>query len=281
MKLIAHENKLYMIASPVIPLFNSSLIREVCTRGDFFAIDLTDGTMTILPGAIRTDRRNLRRIGYHKAETLFDSYVRDCKKRILETSGDIAIIESANKDLAHSLALEQSNVDNALNALTILKDDIAGRVKAVAMLCEAAVDLPCAAIARQGDHAYMAINEQTAQIRAIAANVKYANPNARGKAVDLLRKMDEDYQTDMQRNLDKINSGKPADHNVVSEDSPVEADDTKAAPVPPRKRAKKPAESLTASQIGLMNGRVSVSAGQKPVRKPRAKKAVPVRTVND
>lgn len=39
----------YMRVTPVKRLFNSNMVHEVITRGDFFAVDLRSGLLTILP----------------------------------------------------------------------------------------------------------------------------------------------------------------------------------------------------------------------------------------
>lgn len=39
----------YMRVTPVKRLFNSNMVHEVITRGDFFAVDLRSGSLTVLP----------------------------------------------------------------------------------------------------------------------------------------------------------------------------------------------------------------------------------------
>jgi len=38
-----------MRVTPVKRLFNSNMVHEVITRGDFFAVDLRSGSLTVLP----------------------------------------------------------------------------------------------------------------------------------------------------------------------------------------------------------------------------------------
>lgn len=39
----------YMRVTPVKKLFNSTMVHEVITRGDFFAVNLQNNNLTILP----------------------------------------------------------------------------------------------------------------------------------------------------------------------------------------------------------------------------------------
>ena len=44
------NNTPFMRVTPSKALFHSTTVYEVITRGDFFAVDLTTGTLTILKG---------------------------------------------------------------------------------------------------------------------------------------------------------------------------------------------------------------------------------------
>ena len=50
MKLVLHDNKLYSAVTPSAYMFHSTMIREVYSRGDFLAVDLMTGDMTVIPG---------------------------------------------------------------------------------------------------------------------------------------------------------------------------------------------------------------------------------------
>lgn len=43
------DGKPYMRITPAKRLFNSTMIHEVVTRGDFFAVNLQTGIFTVLP----------------------------------------------------------------------------------------------------------------------------------------------------------------------------------------------------------------------------------------
>jgi hypothetical protein len=44
-----YEDQPYMKVIPAKRLFNSTMIHEVCTRGDFFAVNMVTNVFTILP----------------------------------------------------------------------------------------------------------------------------------------------------------------------------------------------------------------------------------------
>ena len=44
-----YSDKPYMKVIPVKRLFNSTMVHEVVTRGDFFAVCLLDNSLTVLP----------------------------------------------------------------------------------------------------------------------------------------------------------------------------------------------------------------------------------------
>ena len=50
-----HNGQLYAKIVPSKRLFNSTMIHDVVTRGDFFALNITTGEFTILPGSTTTD----------------------------------------------------------------------------------------------------------------------------------------------------------------------------------------------------------------------------------
>ena len=50
LKALNIDGRNYYKVIPAKKLFNSTLVHEVITRGDFFAVDLETGTLTILAG---------------------------------------------------------------------------------------------------------------------------------------------------------------------------------------------------------------------------------------
>ena len=50
LKTIYLDGRNFVKVVPAKRLFNSTMVHEVCTRGDFFAVDLETGTLTILAG---------------------------------------------------------------------------------------------------------------------------------------------------------------------------------------------------------------------------------------
>jgi hypothetical protein len=52
MKVIVRYSVPYLVCTPAKSLFSSTLIHEVVNRGDLFAVNLLDGTLTVLPGTI-------------------------------------------------------------------------------------------------------------------------------------------------------------------------------------------------------------------------------------
>jgi len=48
-KIFVYNNKPYMRVTPVKILFRSTMVHEVVNRGDFFAVDLTNCALTVLP----------------------------------------------------------------------------------------------------------------------------------------------------------------------------------------------------------------------------------------
>lgn len=48
-KIFCHQGIPYLRVTPVKRLFNSTMIHEVVTRGDFFAVNLQTSALTILP----------------------------------------------------------------------------------------------------------------------------------------------------------------------------------------------------------------------------------------
>jgi len=49
MKVFLYHDIPYIKVVPVKKLFNSTMIHEVVTRGDFFAVNLLDSRLTVLP----------------------------------------------------------------------------------------------------------------------------------------------------------------------------------------------------------------------------------------
>lgn len=49
MKVFMYKDEPYMMVIPAKRLFNSTMIHEVITRGDFFAVNLLTSIFTILP----------------------------------------------------------------------------------------------------------------------------------------------------------------------------------------------------------------------------------------
>lgn len=50
-QIIKYNEEFFLLSIPVKTLFRSTTIYEVVTRGDLFATRLTDGKMTVIPGA--------------------------------------------------------------------------------------------------------------------------------------------------------------------------------------------------------------------------------------
>lgn len=49
MQEISHNGKRYYKVTPVKALFKSTMVHDVITRGDIFAVDIETGDLTILP----------------------------------------------------------------------------------------------------------------------------------------------------------------------------------------------------------------------------------------
>lgn len=57
LKTFLHNGIPYLKVIPVKRLFNSTMVHEVVTRGDFFAVDLLTGSLTVLPnGADKSEK---------------------------------------------------------------------------------------------------------------------------------------------------------------------------------------------------------------------------------
>jgi len=48
-RVFVYDGKAYMRVTPVKRLFNSTMVHEVVTRGDFFAVNLQTAELTVLP----------------------------------------------------------------------------------------------------------------------------------------------------------------------------------------------------------------------------------------
>jgi hypothetical protein len=53
-QVFVHDFNPYIKVIPVKRLFNSTMVHEVVTRGDFFAVNLATGELTILPAGSDT-----------------------------------------------------------------------------------------------------------------------------------------------------------------------------------------------------------------------------------
>ena len=58
LKALHIDGRNYYKVIPAKRLFNSTMIHEVITRGDFFAVDLETGTLTILAGHLLASPSN-------------------------------------------------------------------------------------------------------------------------------------------------------------------------------------------------------------------------------
>ena len=58
LKTIYLDGRNFVKVVPAKRLFNSTMVHEVCTRGDFFAVDLETGTLTILAGHLLASPSN-------------------------------------------------------------------------------------------------------------------------------------------------------------------------------------------------------------------------------
>ena len=58
LKALNIDGRNYCKVIPAKRLFNSTMIHEVITRGDFFAVDLETGTLTILAGHLLSHPSN-------------------------------------------------------------------------------------------------------------------------------------------------------------------------------------------------------------------------------
>lgn len=58
LKALNIDGRNYCKVIPAKRLFNSTMIHEVITRGDFFAVDLETGTLTILAGHLLASPSN-------------------------------------------------------------------------------------------------------------------------------------------------------------------------------------------------------------------------------
>lgn len=57
-KVFVYNGKPYLRVTPVKRLFNSTMVHEVVTRGDFFAVELITSTLTILPQGADSGEQN-------------------------------------------------------------------------------------------------------------------------------------------------------------------------------------------------------------------------------
>ena len=53
LKTIYLDGRNFVKVVPAKRLFNSTMVHEVCTRGDFFAVDIETGTLTVLAGHLQ------------------------------------------------------------------------------------------------------------------------------------------------------------------------------------------------------------------------------------
>ena len=59
-KVFVYKGEPYMKIVPAKRLFNSTMIHEVVTRGDFFAVNLSTNTFTVLPNGADNDTKSIQ-----------------------------------------------------------------------------------------------------------------------------------------------------------------------------------------------------------------------------
>lgn len=55
MKAFMHEGELYLRVIPVKRMFNSTMVHDVVTRGDVFAVRVRDSAFTVIPGTAQVE----------------------------------------------------------------------------------------------------------------------------------------------------------------------------------------------------------------------------------
>jgi ribosomal protein L16/L10AE len=58
-KYFRYEGELFLRVVPAKPLFKSSMVHEVVNRGDVFAVRLSNGQLTIVPGTATVEHIEL------------------------------------------------------------------------------------------------------------------------------------------------------------------------------------------------------------------------------
>ena len=235
MNLIHFDGKLYYALKPVNSLFNSTLIREVYTRGDFMACDLLTGDMTVLPGSARLARKRINTSQRQAIEREFRSYVANVGGKLLRRCGDLTVISDADKSLADNLEEEQAKLTAAEDSIQTLRDRLNGRISATAIAFEGIDEMQGRSLARGGFTAVTSIARSRGVLNEAAALVGIKTADEREDGLQLLRKLEEVYL--------------PKEESVVASASVSEAEGTsvieEAAPVakPRAKRVRKNAAS--------------------------------------
>ena len=193
MKFVIHEERLYSIVQPSPNLFHSSMVREVYTRGDFMAVDLITGTLTILPGWVRNHRRMISRASHSNCEFEMGAIARKILKHLLEVTSDTAVIRRVDARLADTLQEEQINLNDAKLAINDLQVQLEGRISATAIAFEGIDEMQGRSLARGGFTAGTSIKRSRGVLNEAAALVVIKTADERKDGLTLLRKLEEVY----------------------------------------------------------------------------------------
>ena len=193
MNLIHFEGKLYYALKPVNSLFNSILIREVYTRGDFLACDLQTGDMTVLPGTARLAGKNINASRRRVIGTEFNSAVLRALSQMNEAYGTLSVISAADKRLAEVLREEQTNLNDAELVISDLQVQLNDRINAAAMAFEGIDDMQGHAMMRHGYAACARIKNGRGVLSEAAGLISGKTAHERKTGLQLLRKLEEVY----------------------------------------------------------------------------------------
>ena len=191
MNLIHFDGKLYYALKPVNSLFNSILIRDVYTRGDFLACDLQTGDMTVLPGTARSIRKRINAVEQRAVEAELSNAVITAKRKMDFVRGDLAVIDSVDTKLSAKLNGELAGLKDAKNAVENLLERLDGRIGETAAAFEGVNEMRGRALTRRGWTGCEAIARGFEGLNVSAGMIGRKNSQELKDGLTLLRKLEE------------------------------------------------------------------------------------------
>lgn len=189
MKLVLHDNKLYSAVTPSAYMFHSTMIREVYSRGDFLAVDLMTGDMTVLPGRARM----IRKFSGNRftIEQELGTAVSTALERLKEATSDVKVIKKIDDRLAKQLADEREKLEEAGELLEELSALFDARMSATAIACEHVDSLTGDASSRYPSHTSDRIFVARNMLGETAALVSEPSSIEKRTGRSLLKKLEE------------------------------------------------------------------------------------------